>query len=51
MRHWNICRCWSAPELACCLSERITHVSATKDDRRELKLYPLKGVVVAGSAV
>jgi alpha-glucosidase len=26
------------------LSERITHVSATKDDRRELKLFPLKGV-------
>src|SRR5690606_31770788 len=26
------------------LSERITHVDARADDRRELKLYPLKGV-------
>ena len=25
------------------LSERITHVSAEKDDTRELKLFPLKG--------
>ena len=34
------------------LSERIRHVSADKDDTRELKLFPVKGVgTTSGAAV